>query len=97
MLTRLKAQGYFRVIGLTGNIASGKSHARAYLDELGAHTVDADSICHRAYEPGLASFDAIVGEFGSGVLAPDGQIDRAALGKIVFQDKKALETLESTW
>jgi dephospho-CoA kinase len=95
MLSRLRAHGYFRVIGLTGNIASGKSHARACLDELGAHTIDADSMCHRAYEPGAGAYDPIVAAFGSHIVGTDGNIDRAQLGKLVFQDQAALKTLQS--
>ena len=94
MLKRLKAQGFFRVIGLTGNIASGKSHARACLDELGVHTIDADACCHRAYNPGFGAYDLVIDAFGRGVVGPDGKIDRAALGQLVFNDAAALKTLE---
>lgn len=82
------------VIGLTGNIATGKSEVGRILAALGAHVIDADKISHRVMKAGGPTFDAIVGAFGPEVVAPNGQIDRAKLGAIVFRDRGALEELE---
>jgi dephospho-CoA kinase len=78
-----------RVIGLTGGIGSGKSTVSAMLAELGARVVDADRIGHWVYRPGSEGFRAVVDAFGAGVVAPDGTIDRAKLGAIVFADAAA--------
>lgn len=82
------------IIGLTGNIATGKSTVLAYLRQKGAHIIDADKLTHRAMQPDGPAYPAIVAEFGAGVLAGDGTIDRAALGRIVFADPAALQRLE---
>jgi len=82
------------VIGLTGNIASGKSTASAMLREMGAHVVDADKVAHEVMEPGQPVYDAIVAHFGSSILTVEGQIDRRALGAIVFADAGKLSQLE---
>jgi dephospho-CoA kinase len=71
-------------IGLTGGIASGKSVVGRYLAERGACVVDADRLAHSAYAPGTEGFDALEAAFGSDIVAPDGAIDRARLGAIVF-------------
>lgn len=73
-------------IGLTGSIAVGKSAVLSILAELGCVTFDADKIAHSCMEPGRAAYDDIVREYGQGVLAGDGSIDRAKLGAIVFAD-----------
>ena len=83
------------VIGLTGNIACGKSTVRRLLAEIGAVTLDADSLVHTMYEPGDPVYDAVVREFGGGILGADAIIDRRALGRIVFADADALKRLES--
>ena len=82
------------VIGLTGNIGSGKSVVRKMLEQLGAYGIDADSLSHRAMMPGAPGFDPILGKFGNWLLAPNGTIDRSRLGKIVFNDPDALSELE---
>ena len=69
-----------RSIGLSGGIASGKSTVTATLADLGATVIDADKLGHRAYEPGTAPFAQVVAAFGEEIVAPDGTIDRAALG-----------------
>ncbi len=84
-----------RVIGLTGGIGSGKSTVAAMLAELGAHVVDADRIGHEVYRPGTDGFTRVVEAFGRGVVAPDGTIDRRALGAIVFADRAALARLNA--
>src|SRR5262245_39444760 len=83
------------LIGLTGNIACGKSSVLAVLAELGAQVIDADRVTHELQQPGQPVYDAIVAEFGAGILAaPGGPIDRRALGSIVFADPAALRRLE---
>lgn len=82
------------VVGLTGNIATGKSTVSAYLHGKGAYVVDADKVAHQVMEPGEAAFDAIVDVFGSEILAGDGRIDRAKLAAIVFNDAHMLGRLE---
>ena len=66
-------------VGLTGGIATGKSTVAAMLRELGCHLLEADKIAHGLIEPGGAAYDDVVREFGSGILAPDGRVDRAKL------------------
>ena len=74
------------LIGLTGGIASGKSVVGARLAQLGAVHIDADRLARQAVEPGSAALTAIVARFGPQIVAPDGTLDRVALGGIVFQD-----------
>jgi dephospho-CoA kinase len=83
------------VIGLTGNIACGKSTVLDMLRERGAQVLDADRVTHELQAPGQPVYHAIGAEFGSGILsAPAGPIDRHALGTIVFADPAALRRLE---
>src|SRR5438093_1089069 len=83
------------LIGLTGNIACGKSTVLALLRQLGAQVIDADRVTHELQQPGEAVYDAIVAAFGVGILTePGGPIDRRALGAIVFNDPAALRRLE---
>ena len=74
------------LIGLTGGIASGKSIVSERLAELGAVHIDADQLARQAVEPGTAALSQIASEFGPTVIAPDGSLDRAALGAIIFSD-----------
>lgn len=83
------------LIGLTGNIASGKSVVLNELRRLGAATLDADAVVHQLLRPGTAVQEAVVAAFGPAVLAADGAIDRRALGAIVFADPAALARLEA--
>ncbi len=83
------------LIGLTGNIATGKSAVGRMLAKWGALHIDADRVAHEVMAPGGAAFDAVVAAFGAGILAADGTIDRQALGAIVFADAAALQKLES--
>jgi len=83
------------VIGLTGNMATGKSTVLAYLAAKGAHVVDADKLAHRAMQPDSPGFTQILAEFGESILAADGTIDRPALGRLVFADPSALARLEA--
>ncbi|MBX3133839.1 MAG: dephospho-CoA kinase [Gemmatimonadaceae bacterium] len=83
------------VLGLTGNIAAGKSVVAARLAALGAPIVDADLLAREAVEPGAPALAAIVARFGPGVLAADGRLDRAALRRIVFTDAAARDALNA--
>ena len=76
-------------VGLTGNIATGKSTVGAMFVELGCHLIDSDQISHQVYQPGTPVYQAILGEFGKAILAPDGTIDRRILGDIVFKARQA--------
>ncbi len=82
------------VIGLTGNIATGKSVVRRMLEHLGAYGIDADALAHRAIARGGPGHTAVVQSFGSYILTPDGEIDRRKLGRLVFNDPEALVRLE---
>ena len=81
------------LVGLTGGIASGKSVVAARLAEHGAVVVDADAIAREVVEPGTPALARIAEEFGSGVIAADGGLDRPALGAIVFADPAKLAIL----
>jgi dephospho-CoA kinase len=81
-------------IGLTGNIATGKSKVGEMLTALGAAFIDADKVAHRVIAPDGEAYNAVVEAFGDEILAPDGRIDRGKLGNIVFQDPDALARLE---
>ena len=83
------------VIGLTGNIATGKSVVRKMLEHLGAYGIDADALGHRAIALGSPGYRPVVDTFGKWILTPDGQVDRGRLGRIVFADPEALAHLES--
>jgi dephospho-CoA kinase len=83
------------VIGLTGNIGTGKSVVRRMLEHMGAFGIDADSFAHRAIAKGAPGYNQVVQTFGSWVIGPDGEIDRAKLGRLVFSDKQALAQLEA--
>lgn len=81
------------LVGLTGNIASGKSTVAQLLSERGATIIDADVLARRAVERGTRAFDAIVKRWGTSVQAADGHLDRAALRRTVFGNPKELEAL----
>ena len=83
------------VIGLTGGIGTGKSEVTSVLAELGASVIDADVVGHEAYRKGTEGHSAVIDRFGPGVVGADGEIDRAALGRLVFGDPKALARLNS--
>ncbi len=82
------------VIGLTGNIGTGKSTVGAQLKELGAFVVDADLVYRDLIQPNRDAWHAVVRLFGEKILRPDRAIDRAVLGSIVFNDSRALRDLE---
>lgn len=83
------------VIGLTGPIGCGKSTIAGWLAELGAAVVDADAVARDVTGPGAPTLPAIRARFGPGVFRPDGSLDRAALGRVVFGDPAALRDLEA--
>ncbi|GAB2499515.1 dephospho-CoA kinase [Nocardiopsis aegyptia] len=82
-------------VGLTGGIGSGKSAVSAALAGHGAVIVDADAIAREVVEPGTPGLAAVVAEFGEEVLTPDGRLDRARLGEIVFADQDRLARLNA--
>jgi dephospho-CoA kinase len=82
------------IIGLTGNIATGKSVVRRMLEHLGAYTIDADALSHRAIAKGAPGYQPIINEFGKWILDKDGEIDRSKLASVVFHDLGALAELE---
>ena len=84
-----------KIIGLTGNIATGKSVVRRMLEHLGAYTIDADALAHRVIAKGAPGYQPVINKFGSWLLDKDGQIDRSKLGKLVFSDSEALAQLET--
>ena len=83
------------VIGITGPIGCGKSTVAGWLTELGAVVVNADEVAREVTAPGSPELAAVAVAFGDGVLRPDGTLDRAALGRIVFADPAALARLEA--
>src|SRR6187200_2308793 len=82
------------IIGLTGNIATGKSVVRRMLEHLGAYTIDADALSHRVISKGAPGYQPVLDAFGKWLLGPDGQINRTKLGHLVFADNDALVQLE---
>jgi len=83
------------IIGLTGNIATGKSAVSGMLERLGALAIDADALVHELMGKGTPVWQAVVQEFGQGILGHERNIDRKKLGSIVFTDEAALHRLEA--
>jgi len=83
------------VIGLTGNIATGKSVVRRMFEHLGAYTIDADALTHRTYAKGAPGYQKVIERFGKWLLNKDGEIDRGKLGNLVFNDSEAMDQLEA--
>ncbi len=83
------------IVGLTGGIGSGKSTVSAMLAAKGATIVDADAITRELQVPGTVVFDEMVEAFGPEILQPDGTLDRAKLGSIVFADAEKRQKLQS--
>jgi dephospho-CoA kinase len=83
------------LVGLTGNIGSGKSTVDQLLSERGATIIDADVLARRAVEIGTPGYRAIVERWGTSILGPDGMLDRGALRRIVFSDPAELEQLNT--
>jgi dephospho-CoA kinase len=83
------------LIGLTGNIASGKSSVLRMLEQLGARTIDADALAHAVLLRGTPAWQAVADTFGPEILGPDGEVDRQKLGAVVFADRAQLQKLEA--
>lgn len=83
------------VLGITGNIAVGKSTVVKMLRELGAHHIDADLVYRDLVGPGQPLLERLAEHFGEGIVARDGSLDRKALGAIVFSDPAKLKELDS--
>ncbi len=84
-----------RRIALTGGIATGKSYVASRLRAAGVPVVDADVLARDALAQGTDGLAAVVERFGEGMLMPDGALDRARLGAMVFRDKAARQDLEA--
>jgi dephospho-CoA kinase len=82
-------------VGLTGGAGAGKSTAARVLSDLGAVVIDADVLAREVVAPGTPGFAAVLAEFGPGVLAPDGSLDRQQLGRLVFADRGRRSALEA--
>jgi dephospho-CoA kinase len=82
-------------IALTGGIGTGKSHVRAVFAALGVPTIDADTLARDVVAHGTPGFDAVVEKFGRGILNADGDLDRRALGALVFADTGKRRDLEA--
>lgn len=84
-----------RILGITGNIACGKTSVGKMLLDLGVEKyIDADALVHQLYQSGQPIAREVAKTFGAGVIAADGSVDRQALGALVFQDAQALRRLE---
>jgi dephospho-CoA kinase len=83
------------LIGVTGNIACGKSTVIKLMRELGAETIDADKVAHRQMEPQTRMWHDVIREFGEEIVKPNGEIDRSVLGAKVFNDADAMARLEA--
>jgi dephospho-CoA kinase len=83
------------LLGLTGGIGSGKSSVSERLAACGAVIIDADAITRQLQEPGQAVFEAMVEQFGAGIVGDDGRLDRQAVADIVFVDPEAKARLEA--
>jgi dephospho-CoA kinase len=85
----------FLLVGLTGGIATGKSTVTGLLASPSVRVVDADALARAVVEPGTPAHARIVAEFGKDVLQPDGRLDRARLGELVFPDPAKRKRLEA--
>ncbi len=84
-----------RIYGLTGGIASGKSTVARLLREHGAHVVDADLLARSVVAPGSETLQEIEARFGPQIVLPSGELDRKALGALVFADTNARAQLDA--
>jgi dephospho-CoA kinase len=82
-----------KIIGLTGNIGSGKSQVASFLVESGAAYIDADKVTHEVYDPGTPGWQELIETFGKGILTPEGTIDRKKVSRIVFKNAEAIAKL----
>jgi dephospho-CoA kinase len=81
-------------VGLTGGVASGKSTVSAIFRELGAVVIDADQLAREVVARGTPGLEAVVAEFGEGLLTAEGELDRPAMARLVFHDDAARKRLE---
>lgn len=84
-----------RTIGLTGGIGSGKSTVTALLRSRGVPVLDADEVVRDLERPGAEGLRRLVEAFGPGILQPSGELDRSALGRLVFADREARRRVEA--
>lgn len=92
----MKGSGNRRVLGVTGGVGSGKSTVLGFLKEdFGAEVIEADEVARQLMEPGEAAYQAVVQEFGEGILSPYPAIDRGKLAAIVFADEMKLQRLNA--
>jgi dephospho-CoA kinase len=91
---RVKAAERPRRVALTGGIATGKSYCLAIFKSLGSPVIDADQVARDVVAPGSDGLAAVVKQFGRSVLLPSGQLNRAALGMVIFADRAARQHLE---
>ncbi len=82
-----------KIIGITGNIGSGKSSVARLLEEKGAIVIDADKVGHEIYAPGTEGWRELVANFGAGILSSDGTVDRKKLAGMVFDNPEAVARL----
>jgi dephospho-CoA kinase len=82
-------------VALTGGIATGKSHCLRRIAAQGVPTIDSDVLAREAVRPGTPGLRAVVARFGNAIVDPGGELDRAALGRVVFADLKARRDLEA--
>ena len=83
------------ILGVTGNIATGKSTVVDMLVQKGAHHIDADKVYHDLVQPGQPLLDELEAEFGKNIISQDGSLDRKALGNIVFYNPASLARLDA--
>lgn len=83
------------ILGLTGQMGSGKSEAAAVLKKLGALVIDVDALGHEFLKPGTPQYTAVINAFGHSILDKFAHVDRHELGKIVFQKKELIKRLET--
>mmetsp|Transcript_22288 Transcript_22288/g.37285 ORF Transcript_22288/g.37285 Transcript_22288/m.37285 type:complete len:204 (-) Transcript_22288:133-744(-) len=83
------------VIGVTGGICSGKSTVVSTTESIGAKIIDADKLGHQTYVPGTICYENLVKEFGSSIVSENGEINRRALGSLVFSDPSKMLALNS--
>jgi dephospho-CoA kinase len=82
-------------VALTGGIATGKSYCLARFASLGVPVIDADQLARDAVAPGSRALEEVAARFGAAIIRPDGSLDRASLGRIVFSDRAARADLEA--
>ena len=89
------AEAPFPVVGLTGGIAAGKTYVAGRLNALGWVVINADTVAREVVAPGTPGLAEVVATFGTGVLAADGQLDRAGMARLIFQDPLLRAQLEA--